>query len=244
MSSTTYLKYELVRTLRNRMGFVFSLAFPVVMYLVIALSQDRAAFVRRSGGIPPATYYMIGLLGFGGIGAVLSGGGRIAVDRGLGWTRHLLLTPLKPGVYLAGKVVVGYVVAGLTLIVMYAAGIAAGARAPMVQWLEMSALVLIGLIPFATMGIWLGHVTNQDAVGPVMGGSMTLFGMLGGAWFPLGGWMRTVGEYLPSYWITSAGHVAIGGAGWPVKAWLVVGCWSAVFGVLAARAYLADTKRR
>ena len=49
--------------------------------------------------------------------------------------------------------------------------------------------------------------------------------MLGGAWFPLGGWMRTVGEYLPSYWITNAGRVAIGGDGWPVKGWLVVGCW-------------------
>jgi ABC-2 type transport system permease protein len=242
--NTTYLKYELLRTLRNRMGFVFSLAFPVVMFLVIALSQEQTAFTRRSGGIPPATYYMIGLLGFGGIGAVLSGGGRISVDRALGWNRQLLLTPLKPWVYLASKVMTGYLVAGMTLIVMYAAGIAAGARAPVDRWIEMTALVLIGLIPFAAMGIWLGHVTNGDAVGPFMGGSMTLFGMMGGAWFPLVGWMRMVGQYLPSYWITSAGRVAVGGEGWPVKGWLVVGCWSAVLGVLAARAYQADTKRR
>lgn len=242
--NTTYLKYELVRTLRNRMGFVFSLAFPVVMYLVIALTQDKASFIRRSGGIPPATYYMIGLLGFGGIGAVLSGGGRIAVDRALGWTRQLLLTPLKPWVYLTSKIVVGYAVAGMTLAVMFAAGIAAGARAPFERWVEMTLLVLIGLIPFAAMGVWLGHVTNADAAGPIMGGSMTLFGMLGGAWFPLGGWMRSVGEYLPSYWITNAGKVAVGGNAWPMKAWLVVACWSSLLGLLAARAYRADTKRR
>ena len=241
--SATYLKYEIVRTLRNRMGFVFSLLFPVVTFLVIALSQDRTAFIRRTGGIPPATYYMIGLLGFGGIGAVLSGGGRIAVDRALGWNRQLLLTPLKPWVYLASKVVIGYLVAGMTLIVMYAAGIAAGARGPVEQWVEMTALVLIGLIPFAAMGIWIGHATNADAVGPIMGGSMMLFGLLGGAWFPLGGWMRTIGEYLPSYWMTSAGRVALGNGGWPVKGWLVVGCWALALGVLAARAYRADTKR-
>ncbi len=244
MSSSMYLKHEIVRTLRNRSGFVFSIAFPVIAFLVVALSQSQDGFIRRSGGIPPATYYMVALLGFGGIGAVLSGGGRIAVDRALGWTRQLLFTPLKPWVYLASKVVVGYVVVGLTLIVMYAAGIAAGARAPIQLWVAMTALVLIGLIPFAAMGIWVGHVTNQDAVGPIMGGSMMLFGMLGGAWFPLAGWMRTVGEYLPSYWITSAGHVAIGGGGWPVKGWLVVGCWSAVLAVLAMRAYRVDTKRR
>jgi len=242
--TTTYLKYELVRTLRNRMGFVFSLAFPVVTFLVIALSQQEAGFIRRSGGIPPATYYMVGLLGFGGIGAVLSGGGRIAVDRALGWNRQLLLTPLKPWVYLTSKVVNGYAVAGMTLIVMYAAGIAAGARAPFERWVEMTALVLIGLIPYAAMGIWLGHVTTADAIGPIMGGTMTLFGLLGGAWFPLGGWMRVLGEYLPLYWITSAGRVAIGGDGWPMKGWLVVGCWSSVLAVLAARAYRVDTKRR
>ena len=76
-------------------------------FLVVALSQQQAGFIRRSGGIPPATYYMVGLLGFGGIGAVLSGGGRIAVDRALGWTWQLLLTPLKPWPYLASKVVNG-----------------------------------------------------------------------------------------------------------------------------------------
>jgi len=242
--NTVYLRYELLRTLRNRSAFIFSLGFPVLTFLLIVLSQSRSAFLQRSGGIPPATYYMIGLLGFGGIGAVLSGGGRIAVDRALGWNRQLLLTPLKPGVYLASKIVVGYAVACMTLVVMYAAGIAAGARAPVERWAEMTLLVLIGLIPFAAMGIWVGHVTNADAIGPIMGGSMTLFGMLGGAWFPLSGWMRTLGEYLPSYWMTDAGRVAVGGDGWPLKGWLVIGTWSLVLGVLAARAFRADTKRR
>jgi len=242
--NAVYLKYELLRTLRNRMGFVFSLAFPVVTFLILALSQQQSGFTRRSGGIPPATYYMIGLLGFAGIGAVLSGGARIAVDRSLGWNRLLLLTPLKPWVYLTSKVVTGYMVAGMSLVAMYAAGIAAGARAPIDRWVEMTALVLIGLIPFAAMGIWIGHATNADAVGPFMGGSMMLFGMLGGAWFPLAGWMRALGEYLPSYWMTNAGHVATGGGSWPAKGWLVVGCWAAVLGVLAVRAFRADTKRR
>jgi ABC-2 type transport system permease protein len=32
----TYLRFELIRTLRNRRVLVFSLAFPIVLYLLIA----------------------------------------------------------------------------------------------------------------------------------------------------------------------------------------------------------------
>jgi ABC-2 type transport system permease protein len=34
--NATYLKYEVIRTLRNRQGFIFSLAFPLVMFFLIA----------------------------------------------------------------------------------------------------------------------------------------------------------------------------------------------------------------
>ena len=100
--NTVYLRYELLRTLRNRSGFIFSLGFPVLTFLLIVLSQSRSAFLQRSGGIPPATYYMIGLLGFGGIGAVLSRRRPIAVDRAL--VGAAVADPAEPWVYLASRI--------------------------------------------------------------------------------------------------------------------------------------------
>ena len=34
----------------------------------------------------------------------------------------------------------------------------------------MTALILIGLLPFAALGILLGHLLTVDSVGPAMGG--------------------------------------------------------------------------
>ncbi|WP_213030940.1 hypothetical protein, partial [Acinetobacter baumannii] len=106
------------------------------------------------------TYYMVGLLGFGAMGAVISGGARIAVDRASGWNRQLRLTPLQPRVYLAAKVIVGYVSALLSMALMYVCGISFGAHASLVHWVAMTALILVGLAPFAAIGVFVGHVAK------------------------------------------------------------------------------------
>jgi hypothetical protein len=78
--NATYLKYEVIRTLRNRQGFIFSLAFPLVMFFLIA-GPNKGDQNFGNSGIPAVTYYMVGLIAFGTIGAVMSGGARISVDR-------------------------------------------------------------------------------------------------------------------------------------------------------------------
>jgi ABC-2 type transport system permease protein len=239
--NTTYLRYEVLRTLRNRQGYIFSLAFPVILFLVFGVSN------RNATGFPvdisPITYYMVGMLGFGAMGAVLAGGARIAVDRTTGWNRQLRLSPLRPAVYLATKVAVGYLTATLTIAAMYIAGISFGARASFTEWVQMTLFILLGLVPFAAIGIWIGHLVREDAMGPVMGGLMSLFALVGGSWYPVSGVLGQIGSWIPSYWIVQAGHIAVGGHSWPVKGWLVVLGWAAVFTALATRAFLADTAR-
>jgi len=126
---------------------------------------------------------------------------------------------------------------------MYVAGISLGARASLGHWVEMTLFILVGLVPFAAIGIWIGHLVRDDAMGPTMGGLMSLFALVGGSWFPIDGVLAQIGSWVPSYWIVQAGHIAVGGSSWSVKGWLVVLAWSAVFTVLATRAFLADTDR-
>ena len=52
---------------------------------------------------------------------------------------------------------------------------------------RMTLLILIGLMPFAAFGIWLGHVLTVDSMGPALGGIIALFALLGGAWGPVAG---------------------------------------------------------
>jgi ABC-2 type transport system permease protein len=112
------------------------------------------------------------------------------------------------------------------------------------NWLEMTVLILVGLAPFAAIGIFLGHLLTTDSVGPAIGGTTAVFALLGGVWFPItSGVMHKIAEALPSYWLVQAAHVGLGGSGWGSIGWLVVVAWTAGAALAARRAYERDTQR-
>ncbi|HKS98486.1 MAG TPA: ABC transporter permease [Rugosimonospora sp.] len=240
-AALVYQRYELLRALRNGRFLLFSLAFPLILYLVVAGPNRH----ERLAGIPFPVYYMAGMVGWGTMAAVVAAGGRIAMERSAGWNRQLRLTPLTTRTYLRAKVLGGYMMAVFTIVLLYGAGLALGVRLPAGRWLDMTVLVLIGLIPFAALGIWIGHLLSPEALGPVLGGITALFALLGGSWGPLAstGAMLQVSESLPSYWLVQAGRVAVTGTGWGMRGWVVIAAWTAVFTALAARAYQRDTRK-
>lgn len=244
MRTATYTRYELLRTFRNRRFVIFSIGFPLVLYFVIA-SPNRNVANFGGSGVSAPLYYMVSLAAFGTMTAVLSSGARIAAERTAGWNRQLRITPLAPRAYFRTKVLTGYLMALLTIAILYASGASLGVSLPLASWLRMTGLILVGLVPFAALGILLGHLLTADSLGPAMGGLTSLFALIGGAWFPIGhhGFLYVVAQALPSYWLVQASHVAIGGQGWSATGWLVVAAWTAVTAALAVNAYRRDTGR-
>ncbi len=244
MSSLVYTRYELLRTLRNRRFFLLSLGFPLILYFVI-VSPNRHVQNFDGSGISFALYYMVGLASFGTMSAMLSSGARIAAERAVGWNRQLRISPLSTRSYFRAKVVTGYMMALISLLALYLAGTSLGVRLGASEWLEMTGLILVGLIPFAALGIMIGHLLTPDSIGPAMGGGISLLALLGGTWFPITGhgFLHDIAQLIPSYWLVQASHVAIGGHAWPAKGWIVMIAWTVVLSVLAARAYRRDTGR-
>jgi ABC-2 type transport system permease protein len=239
----TYLRLELLRTLRNRRFFVFSLGFPLVLYLLIAL-PNRNEHDLGGTGISAPLYFMVGLVAFGTMNSVLAAGARIALERSAGWDRQLRTTPLSPRMYFRSKVLTGYLTAATTIVVLYAASLALGVHLTVGHWIEMTALILVGLVPFAALGIFLGHVLNPESIGPAMGGLTALFSLLGGVWFPVtSGVLYGIAQALPSYWLVQASHTALGGGGWGARGWLVMSAWTVAATALAVRAYRHETAR-
>ncbi len=237
----TYLKYEILRAFRSRRFFLFSLGFPVVLYFAIA-GPNRGVSNFAGTGISAPVYYMVGLASFGTIAAMLSTGVRIAGERSAGWNRQLRLTPLSPLVYFRTKVLASYLMAIFTIVLLYASGISLGASLPAWEWLRMTFLLLIGLVPFAALGILFGHLLTVDSIAPAMGGTTGLLPLISGTWFPLGhGFVYDIARFLPSYWLVQASHVAVGGTGWTAFGWGVVIVWAVLLTALAARAYRRDT---
>jgi ABC-2 type transport system permease protein len=243
MNRATYTRYELLRTFRNRRFFIFSLGFPLVLYYAIA-GPNRNSESLGGSGIPAPLYFMVGLAAFGTMNAVLGSGARIAAERSVGWNRQLRLTPLRVRTYFGTKVVTAYAMAMVTIALLYLAGYSLGVRLSAGNWVAMTGLILVGLIPFAGLGILMGHLVSPDSVGPVMGGTTALLALLGGVWFPItSGVMQKIAETLPSYWLVQASHVGLGGRAWSATGWVVIAIWSVGAGLLAGQAYRRDTKR-
>ena len=243
MTATVYMKYELLRTFRNRRFIFLSLGFPLVLYFLIA-APNRHVQDFGGTGISAPLYFMVGIASFGCMNAVLAAGARIAAERAAGWNRQLRLTPLSTRMYFRTKVLTGYVMALCTLVLLFIAGSTLGVRLSAGHWLHMTGFILVGLIPFAVLGILLGHLLTVDSIGPAIGGITALFSILGGLWFPItNGTMHDLAQALPSYWLVQAGHVGLGGNGWGTRGWLVDIAWTAALVALAVRAYRRDTGR-
>lgn len=239
MTSVAYARYDMRRLYRNRRFLIFTIGFPLILFLFVASSNKNA----KLEGIPFPVYYLTGMVAWGTMNAVSAGGGIIALERQVGWTRQLRITPLRARAYIATKVATGYVLACTTIVVLYIAALAIQVHLTAEGWLLMTALVLVGLLPFAALGIFLGHSLAPDTMGPAIGIISSIFALLGGAWFPIStsGTLYDVTKWLPSYWLVQAGKAGLTHKAWPLEGWIVLVVWTTAFTLLAVRAYRRDT---
>jgi ABC-2 type transport system permease protein len=242
MKNLTYLRFEVLRTLRNRRFLIFALIFPLVLFFAIA-GPNKSVMVQ---GIHFPLYYMTAMAAWGSMTAMLSSGARIAAERQIGWTRQMKITPLTTRAYFTAKVLCGYMMALFTIIALGIAGVFLGVHLSVVEWLSMVALLLVGLIPFAVIGILLGHLMKVDSLGPALGGVTSLFALLGGSFGPIftSGVMLKIVKDIPSYWLVQASQSVLSASGWPpAQAWIVIAVWTVVMTRIAARVYQRDSQR-
>jgi ABC-2 type transport system permease protein len=243
--NATYFKYEFLRLFRNKRFFFFSLAFPLLLFVTIGLSNKNAYVDYGPLKLKFILVYMVAMAGYGAMIGAIGGGARIATERSTGWNRQLRLTPLRVPTYFSAKILTSYAMALISIVVIFIAGLLFGVHAEAGRIAGMVGLILVGLLPFVALGVLIGHLLTPDSIGPALGGGASFFAFLGGMWFPLtdGSTLQKIGEYFPSYWIAQAARVGVGASSWPAKGWLVVAVWTLVVAFAAARAYQRDTRR-
>jgi ABC-2 type transport system permease protein len=243
VTGIVYLRFELRRLFRNRRFFVLSLGFPIALYFLIA-GPNRHDHDFGGTGLAAPLYYMVSLASFGTMMAMVSTGARIAGERQAGWTRQLRITPLSPRAYIRAKIVTAYASAGVSLAALYVCGAILGVSIPAATWVRMTILIAIALLPFAALGIFLGHLLNVDAIGPATGGTVSLLAFISGTWFPVtSGVLHAIGRFVPSYWLVQAARLPLHSQAWSTLGWAVVLGWTAVLAAAAAWAYRRDTQR-
>ena len=242
MSRSTHFRYEVLRVLRNRVFYAVTLVLPIVLFFGVASGQRHATF----NGTSFPLYFMTAMAVYGSMFAAVGPGARIARDISGGWTRQLRITPLRAPTDLAAKVSSAYLLALPTLVLLFLAGALLGVRLAASQWLEMTGLILVGLVPFVVIGFVVGYLMPIDTLTPALGGIVGLFSLFGGVYgFELAksGPMFDVMKALPSYWLVQAGRSVAVGGGWPGQAWLVIAIWSVVLVPIAGLAYRRNAAR-
>lgn len=240
-----YLKFELIRLVREPRILMFTVLMPVASYVVFT---GVGSTTGSAEGIPIAATLMIGLAGYGAILGVLSLAISVSVERTQGWLRQLRVTPLKPAAVVAVKVVVSTVIAVPSIITV---GVAAYFQHHVTlsvgEWLLVLLVMWLGTIPFALLGLALGYALKPNLAQPASFLSFFSLSVLGGllvpaAAFPSG--LRHFAHVLPSNRYAELGWRAVAGQAPTLTGGIVLAAWTALFGLLAVVAYRRSAATR
>jgi ABC-2 type transport system permease protein len=242
---TAYLGLEAKRALRNPRFLMFTMVFPVVIFVI-----DVGAFGK--GNVPDsnvsyAAYLMVSMAAFGAFMAAMNTGARTAVERAAGWQRQLRLTPLRPTGYLLAKGAVGTLVALPPIVLVALVGMfAENVHLPVSGWVQVILGVWVATIPFAVLGLLVGQLATAETMQVFTSGLMIVLGFLGGILIPttvFPDWMSHISRVLPSYWLADIGHGALLGNTDTGKAVLWLAGWTVVLAFAVVRRYQRDSAR-
>ncbi|ALE05264.1 hypothetical protein AL755_06900 [Arthrobacter sp. ERGS1:01] len=240
--NATFIKIEIRRLMRNRRTVIFTLLMPALFFLLFGLpNKDQHLPNGQSYG----SYILISLAVYGAMTAATSAGGMVAVERALGWSRQLRLTPLQPAAYIAVKALSALSLALLSVATEFVVGFAFGVRMDWQIWLIAGLVAWLGSLTFAALGLFMGYLVPSQNVMQLLGPILAVLAMLGGLFVPIsvmGTTFAEIAKFVPTYGLGQLARSPLtGDFDW---SWVVnVVIWLAVFTVGATLAFRRDTKR-
>lgn len=246
----TYLWIELKRRLRNRRTVIFTVAFPVLMYVIIGLPLRDEALMSTpvaAGGVSVAAYIMVSMAMYGAMMSATQTGAAVGVERAQGWSRQLRLTPLNPFVNVVIKMIAGMALGLLAIAATYLAGAVSGIQLSAVQWLStgLAGWLLAGAV-FTTLGLMVGYLVPGENAAQITSLAIVLLAFIGGLFYPISSmpdFMQVIAKFTPVYGIGQIARAPLTGEGLDALWFLNAGIWLAIFLVGTVWAFRRDTKR-
>lgn len=238
--NTTAIRLEVRRMLRNRRTLFFIIVFPNIFFYLFGIAGGAAR-----GGPGAITLVMINMAVYGAMVGTTSGGAAVALERSLGWSRQLRLTPLSPVAYIAMKVLVSMVLGAIAIGSTYLVGALNGVHLTASQWM-LSAVASWGAsFVFAAFGLFMGYLLPSENVMQFVGPLLAVMAMFGGIFVPLQFMPKTIqtmARFTPMYGVGQLARAPVTGE---ITAWALVAliCWTLLFGAGAAALFRRDTSR-
>ncbi|MEN2740773.1 ABC transporter permease [Microbacterium sp. X-17] len=246
----TYLAIELKRKLRNRRTLLFTVAFPILMYVIIGarlVNQPLTATPISAGGPSVASYIMVSMAMYGAMMSATQTGAAVAVERAQGWSRQLRLTPLNPVVNVVMKMIAGMLLGLLAVVATYVAGAISGVQLSPAQWIVtgLTAWILASAV-FTTLGLMVGYMVPGENAAQITSLVIVLLSFLGGLFYPLSSmpdFLQTIAKFTPVYGISEIARAPLTGDAFDIWALVNAIVWLAIFVAGTAFFFRRDTKR-
>ncbi|MGV8977414.1 MAG: ABC transporter permease [Cellulomonas sp.] len=238
----TFLRIEMRRLLRNRRTVFFALVMPPLFFLIFGTPAEYKSTSAGHGNV--TAYVMISMAVYGAMLATTSGGAMVSVERALGWSRQLRLTPLNPVAYILTKVLVALTLGLASVVIVYAVGFVSGAHAEASVWVETALVAWLGSSVFAAFGLFMGYLLPAENVMQILGPVLAVLAFAGGLFVPLtDGVFATIARFTPLYGLAELSRAPLGDTGFSLVALLNLVAWAAVFVTGAAVMFGRDTAR-
>ncbi|MCI8496968.1 MAG: ABC transporter permease [Clostridiales bacterium] len=238
MRSLTLMSRNAKELVRDPLTAIFCVGFPLVVLLLLSAIQANI----------PVELFAIenlapGIAVFGLSFLALFAGFLLAKDRTTSFLMRLFASPLTAGDYLLGYAVPLLFVAVAQGIICYGMSLILG--------LPMSANLLLGLVVlippallFIAMGLLLGSLVSDKAVGGIASVLVNVAAWLGNIWFDpalVGGVFRDICYLLPFAHAADAGRAALSGNYGDILPHL---CWVLGYGIIIFAAAILVFRRK
>jgi ABC-2 type transport system permease protein len=201
-------RFEFLRLLRTPSFALPSLLFPPLFYLLFGVllnksNGDAARYLL-------ATYGVFGVMGVG----LFAFGVTVALEREQGFLTYKRALPMPPGAYLFAKMCMAVLFAiMISLLLAALAATVGGVTLRASQWLLLFAINVIGVLPFAALGLYIGSLIGGQGAPAVVNILYLPMAFLSGLWLPLKllpAWIAKLAPVWPSYHHAQIALKAIG----------------------------------
>lgn len=243
--SPTVLRLEVRRLMRNQRTLILAIAMPVILFFGFGRSNS---YVHQTVGRGNLTAFeMISIALFGAVFATATGGAMVSIERALGWSRQLRVTPLTPAAYIVTKMLTSLCLAGAAVGAVYLVGATTSQAAmPADLWLITGICVWAGSLLFAALGLLIGYLLPSENVTQILSAVLMVCAFAGGLFIPISKFSHTyatMAKFTPLYGLNQLVHYPLVGGHFQWIWVLNLTIWLGALVVGATRQFQRDTAR-
>ena len=186
------LRFEIQQLLRTPVFLIMTLALVAFLPLLKFLGIRGDAAIESMVSICGLTLFTV---------VIDRLGKRVAVERSEKWLKLLKVTCLPPYIHIAAKIATALLICTVSVLLAFILGHwQLEINASFSLWTNLFLVLIVGVIPFAILGLTLGYLLNPKSADSILGLSLIIIPVACGAFtFPIPNYLQDAITLLPFY---------------------------------------------